>query len=114
GSATGMAPMTTTTPAFRISAAWGDGIAELVTALVDFAEAFFGHHESGLVTRERQRILLQETVEALRRSTAVIGEGEEVAAEELRRGSYALGGLLGRVDVEDILDLIFHEFCIGK
>ncbi|WP_024514982.1 tRNA uridine-5-carboxymethylaminomethyl(34) synthesis GTPase MnmE [Bradyrhizobium sp. Tv2a-2] len=114
GSATGMAPMTTTIPAFRISAALGNGVAELVTALVDFAEVFFGGHESSLVTRERQRILLQETVEALRRSTTVIDEGEELAAEELRRASYALGRLLGRVNVEDILDLIFREFCIGK
>ncbi len=100
--------------AFGISAARGDGVAELVAALVTFAEAFFSGQESGLITRERQRALLQETEEALRRSTAVIAEGEELAAEELRRAAYALGRLLGRVDVEDILDVIFREFCIGK
>ena len=101
-------------PAFRISAASGDGVAELVTALVGFAEQFFCGQEGGLITRERQRALLQETVEALRRSRVVFGEGEELAAEELRRAARALGRLLGRVDVEDILDVIFHQFCIGK
>jgi tRNA modification GTPase len=101
-------------PAFRISAARGDGVAELVAALVVFAEVFFGGQETGLITRERQRALLRETAEALRRSSAVIAEGEELAAEELRRAAYALGRLLGRVDVEDILDVIFREFCIGK
>jgi tRNA modification GTPase len=40
--------------------------------------------------------------------------GEELAAEDLRMATYALGRLLGRVDVEDILDVIFREFCIGK
>jgi tRNA modification GTPase len=101
-------------PAFRISAARGDGLAELVAALVAFAEAFFSGQEIGLVTRERQRKLLQEAAEALRRSTSVIAEGEELAAEELRRAAYALGRLLGQVDIEDILDVIFREFCIGK
>jgi tRNA modification GTPase len=44
----------------------------------------------------------------------VIGEGEELAAEDLRVAAHALGRLLGRVDVEDILDVIFREFCVGK
>ncbi|MBV8400991.1 MAG: tRNA uridine-5-carboxymethylaminomethyl(34) synthesis GTPase MnmE, partial [Acetobacteraceae bacterium] len=79
-----------------------------------FAETFFAGQESGLVTRERQRACLQEAAEALRRSTNVIADGEELAAEELRRAAYSLGRLLGRVDVEDILDVIFREFCIGK
>ncbi|MGB9174536.1 MAG: hypothetical protein WCC35_23500, partial [Bradyrhizobium sp.] len=40
--------------------------------------------------------------------------GDELVAEELRAASHSLGRLLGRVDVEDILDKIFREFCIGK
>jgi tRNA modification GTPase len=101
-------------PAFKMSAVRGDGVAGLVAALVAFAGAFFSGQESALITRERQRALLQETAEALRRSRVVIGEGEELAAEELRRAAYALGRLLGRVNVEDILDVIFRDFCIGK
>jgi tRNA modification GTPase len=99
---------------FRISAARGDGVIDLVNALVDFAREFFGSSESGLITRERQRRLLEDAAEALERSVTAIDRGEELAAEDLRSAAYSLGRLLGRVDVEDILDVIFREFCIGK
>jgi tRNA modification GTPase len=99
---------------FRISAVRGDGLSDLVDALVGFAEAFFGATEDGLITRERQRRLLGDTAAALERSLVVIGQGEEMAAEDLRSAATSLGRLLGRVDVEDILDVIFREFCIGK
>jgi tRNA modification GTPase len=99
---------------FAISASRGDGIAELISALIGFAQEFFGATESGLISRIRQRELLQQTVASLQRSMAVVGEGEELAAEDLRSAAYALGRLLGRVDVEDILDVVFREFCIGK
>ena len=39
---------------------------------------------------------------------------EDLLAEELRIAARALGRLTGRVDVEDILDVIFRDFCIGK
>ena len=99
---------------FRMSAARGDGVADLVNALVAFARDFFGSSESGLITRERQRRLLEDTALALERGIAAIDHGEELAAEDLRAAAYSLGRLLGRVDVEDILDVIFREFCIGK
>jgi tRNA modification GTPase len=99
---------------FAISAAHGDGIAGLVRALVIFAQDFFGAGEGGLIARERQRSLLQQTAALLQRSIAMFDQGEEFAAEDLRAAAYALGRLLGRVDVEDILDVIFREFCIGK
>jgi len=99
---------------FGVSAARGDGLQELMAALVMFAQDFFGSGEDGLIGRVRQRRLLQETEVMLRRSIEVIGKGEELAAEELRGAAVALGRLLGRVDVEDILDVIFREFCIGK
>jgi tRNA modification GTPase len=99
---------------FRISAARGDGISDLVGALVGFAHEYFGAAESSLIGRERQRKLLEETAISLRRSIETVDGGEELVAEELRRAALALGRLLGRVDVEDILDVIFREFCIGK
>ncbi|WP_407157333.1 tRNA uridine-5-carboxymethylaminomethyl(34) synthesis GTPase MnmE [Bradyrhizobium sp. STM 3557] len=101
-------------PVFRISAKQGHGIAELIDALVSFARDFFGTKEAGLITRDRQRQLLDETAAALRRSIESVKLGEELAAEELRVAAFALGKLLGRVDVEDLLDVIFREFCIGK
>ncbi len=99
---------------FRISALRGDGVAELVGALVAFAQDCLGSGEGGLIGRERQRRLLQETVDALQRSVSVAAKGEELAAEELRAASQSLGRLVGRVDVEDLLDVIFREFCVGK
>ncbi len=99
---------------FFISASRGDGITQLIAALTDFVRNFFGSHEDGLIGRERQRRLLQETADALQRSLPAARTGDELAAEELRAASQSLGSLLGRVDVEDILDAIFKEFCIGK
>jgi len=99
---------------FAISASRGDGIAELISALVGFAQSYFGSGEGGLITRERQRKLLEQTVVSLRRSTSVVEQGEELAAEDLRIAARSLGQLLGRVDVEDLLDVIFRDFCIGK
>ena len=97
-----------------ISAKYGDGIASLVAAIVKFAETYFGANDTALIGRERQRKLLSETTAALRRGLDVTGNGDELVAEELRAASMALGRLLGHVDVEDILDVIFREFCIGK
>ena len=99
---------------FGISASRGDGIPELVDALVKFASEFFRATEGAVVTRARQRDLLTRASDSLRRSLGLVEEGEELAAEELRAAAYALGRLLGRVDVEDVLGTIFQKFCIGK
>jgi tRNA modification GTPase len=80
--------------------------------LAAFASDAFGAGESAIVTRERHRVALQQTVESLRR--ALKADQEELIAEELRLAARALGGLTGRVDVEDVLDVIFRDFCIGK
>ena len=42
------------------------------------------------------------------------GRARNSLAEDLRAAAHSLGRLLGRVDVEDILDVIFREFCVGK
>jgi tRNA modification GTPase len=99
---------------FQISASRGDGVPDLIAALVGFAQTYFGGGEGGTIGRTRQRRLLQETAASLERSIEVVGQGEELAAEELRAAAHSLGRLLGRVDVEDILDVIFREFCVGK
>jgi tRNA modification GTPase len=107
-------PLASADTMFRISATDGQGLAELTSALAQFAAEYFGSGESGLVTRARQKALLEAAVAALRRAGQV-GEGaDEILAEELRIAAHALGRLLGKVDVEDILDKIFKDFCIGK
>jgi tRNA modification GTPase len=97
-----------------ISSTTGAGVTELVAAISGFAESFFTR-EAALVTRERQRAHLRETLVALQGAQQAAQEGrEEIMAEHLRLAARALGRLLGRVDVEDVLDVIFRDFCIGK
>jgi tRNA modification GTPase len=97
-----------------ISSATGAGIDSLLNAVARFAEHVFTP-EPALVTRERQRAHLTETIVALRDAQRAAQDGrEEIMAEQLRLASRALGKLLGRVDVEDVLDVIFRDFCIGK
>jgi tRNA modification GTPase len=98
-----------------ISAMTGSGMEALVDALMGHAQEFFGATETVLVTRARHRRALAETVAALDRALAgKNSESEELIAEELRSAVTTLGRLTGRVDVEDILDVIFRDFCIGK
>ena len=97
-----------------VSASRGDGIADLISGLVEHALQFFGMSEGGLIARARQRQLLQQAADSLQRSISVAEVAEELAAEELRSAAYSLGRLLGEVDVEDILEVIFRDFCIGK
>lgn len=100
---------------FDISVLQNDGIPLLVSALQDQASVFFSATESALITRRRQRTELAETVASLDRALAVkASQGDEITAEELRLAARSLGRLTGRVDIEDILDVIFRDFCIGK
>ena len=100
---------------FAISALTGEGIEQLVSDLAAFARTALQVAEPALVTRERHRIALQQTQAALLRALAVASSGgEELIAEELRLAARELGRLTGRVDVEDVLDVIFRDFCIGK
>ena len=99
-------------PCHSISAANGKGVPELMTALAHFAAAHFAD-ESSLISRARHRDLLRQTADALGRAVD-LPEQSELIAEDLRVAAHRLGQLLGRVDVEDILDVIFRDFCIGK
>jgi tRNA modification GTPase len=97
-----------------VSSKTGAGLDELVNAIARHADSFFTP-EPALVTRERQRAHLIETVLALQGAQRAAQDGrEEIMAEQLRLATRALGKLLGRVDVEDVLDVIFRDFCIGK
>jgi tRNA modification GTPase len=99
---------------FGISALTGAGIDRLIWAIAEFAVHFFAAGEGPMVTRQRHREILGDVAEALRRAVAGGPAGEELIAEELRLAARALGRLTGRIDVEDVLDVIFRDFCIGK
>jgi tRNA modification GTPase len=98
-----------------ISALTGAGMEVLTAALSAYARTYFASTESAIITRARHRRALEETVAALDRAVARDhANAEELIAEELRAAATTLGRLTGRVDVEDILDVIFRDFCIGK
>ena len=101
-------------PRLFLSAASGQGMSELTAAMAGFAGDYFGAGEGVAIARQRHRDLLWATSEMLRRSIDAAGAGEEIVAEELRLAARELGRLLGRVDIEEVFDVIFREFCIGK
>ncbi|MGE0564797.1 MAG: tRNA uridine-5-carboxymethylaminomethyl(34) synthesis GTPase MnmE [Pseudolabrys sp.] len=98
-----------------ISASEGFGIDRLLDRISDFARRCLGEAEPAVLTRERHRSAVAAAMEALNRARALPGQGsEDLVAEELRSAAHALGRLTGRVDVEDVLDVVFRDFCIGK
>lgn len=108
----------TNTPHFFISAATGQGLAALLAQITKFAREFFSG-EPALVTRQRHRQMIGDAIGALSDALALAeaqgAEGcEELIAEQVRLATRALERLTGRVDVEDVLDVIFRDFCIGK
>jgi tRNA modification GTPase len=96
-----------------VSAQTGEGIDALLARLLDFARREMAPGETALVSRARHREALSACGEALVRA-ADRAIPLELRAEELRHASDALGRLTGRIDVEDLLDVIFRDFCIGK
>jgi tRNA modification GTPase len=96
-----------------LSAHTDSGVDRLLQRLASEAEALGG--EPALVTHARQRHALAEALGRLKAAIAEAKSGrEEIVAEELRLAARALGRITGRVDVEDVLDLIFRKFCVGK
>jgi tRNA modification GTPase len=95
-----------------VSAKTGDGLADLLSRIEVTAATFFCHGGQAPLTRARHREALTACVAALERAGAAIKS--ELVAEDLRLAARALGRVTGRVDVEDLLDVIFADFCIGK
>lgn len=94
---------------------WGlDELREAVLELV--AERGIRPGESALVTRERQRRLLEGAHEALLAAREGLREGlpMDCVAVPLAEAGEALGELLGRNVREEVLEAIFSEFCVGK
>ncbi len=98
---------------FALSATTGEGVDGLVAALGVQARSFFGA-EPSLIARARHRLALEQSLLILDRALAEGGGREDVLAEELRLAATTLAKLTGRIDVEDVLDVIFRDFCIGK
>lgn len=98
--------------AIIISALTGDGIENLIEILIERMKNQIGGSDTPALTRARHREALEKTYESLTRS--ISAALPELVAEDLRLAVRYLGSLTGRVDVEDLLDMIFRDFCIGK
>lgn len=96
-----------------VSTVTGIGFEDLFAAITRLISAHYGGaKDTPSLTRVRHREALEDCVASLTRfEHAAL---PELAAEDLRLGLRALGRLTGRVDVEDLLDMIFRDFCIGK
>jgi tRNA modification GTPase len=98
--------------AVRLSVVTNEGMGDLLKRLEAEVAARFAPGGAPLITRARHREALSHCVAALDRfASAAL---PELAAEDLRLAVQSLGRITGRVDVEDMLDVIFREFCIGK
>ncbi len=104
--------------AILISASTGCGLNVLVSAMTAriATKVAQGSRASVPLTRARHRHALQDCLAALERAIAgaEAKSSEEMIAEDIRLAAHALGRITGRVDVEELLDRIFRDFCIGK
>ena len=98
-----------------VSAVSGHGLDSLIQRVTDIFETRAS--DSGVAIRDRHRVAMQTASAALSHAKTQLATSPELAeiiAEDLRTAVRALDALVGRVDVEHILDEIFSSFCIGK
>lgn len=95
-----------------VSVKTGFGMDIFLNTLTDRVKALCDSGMDAPITRPRHRRALEDCCEALVRAQAA--DLPELAAEDLRLALRALGRITGAVDVEDLLDVVFNDFCIGK
>lgn len=98
-----------------VSGVTGHGVSELVSEITKVLSDRAA--QSGIATRERHRIAMSRARQALQETDKILSSGVDmydIAAEELRTAIRGLDSIVGRVDVENLLDEIFSSFCIGK
>ncbi|MCG7628286.1 tRNA uridine-5-carboxymethylaminomethyl(34) synthesis GTPase MnmE [Epibacterium sp. MM17-32] len=98
-----------------VSGKTGAGIDELVLHISSTLKNRSSH--AGIATRARHRDAMQTALESLHQAVTMLENGSEfydLAAEDMRSAIRALELLVGRIDVENLLDEIFSSFCLGK
>ena len=98
-----------------VSGKTGEGVSELVQSI----STILSERALGVKTaiRERHRSAIEQGLSRIydaRQSIARGSEFSDIAAEDLRSVVRSLDSLVGRVDVEHLLDEIFSSFCLGK
>jgi tRNA modification GTPase len=103
-------------PALRISCATGDGLPQLKEEIPARIRQQNLRPESAIAINTRHRDCLRRALESCDRARTALGEGlsGEYVAVDLDQALRAVGEVIGVVDVEQILDSVFSQFCIGK
>lgn len=94
-----------------VSALTGDGIDLVWQQITDFLKEHFSEC-GGVITRERYRIALKEACLCL--ESALSAPELELRAEDLRMAARHIGRITGQIETDELLDIIFRDFCIGK
>ena len=97
-----------------VSAKTGEGIDGLFDQLQRIVEDKMAPREAPTLTRIRHQQALELAVDHLERFETNAGFDAVLAAEDVRMAVRAIGSITGRVGVEDMLDIVFSDFCIGK
>jgi tRNA modification GTPase len=100
-------------PGFWVSAQSGEGLAALIAALAERAKTGLSG-DSPVLTRARHRHALEGAREHLDAALSVPAARQELVAEHVRQALRAIGRITGRVDLDELLDVVFRDFCIGK
>ena len=103
-------------PALRISCVTGQGLPQLQSEILSRIRQQNLRPESAVAINMRHRDCLRRALESCDRARSALGQGisQEYVAVDLDQGLRAVGEVIGVVDVEQILDSVFSQFCIGK
>jgi tRNA modification GTPase len=98
-----------------VSLKTGKGLDTLVATLTSkVRDRLEAPSEAPVLTRRRHRHALEQAAHSLEAALAAPPGHPELLAEDLRLALRALGRITGRVDIEELLDVVFRDFCIGK
>jgi tRNA modification GTPase len=98
-----------------VSLKTGAGLDALIGALtMKVRERLERPTEAPVLTRARHRRALEEASRSLEHALTAPDDHPELLAEDLRLALRAIGRITGRVDIEDVLDVVFRDFCLGK
>ena len=108
-------PWPTRREEIAVSLRTGHGLDAMIAALTaKVRDRLEAPREAPALTRRRHRAAVEQAVRALGDAFSVPDDRPELLAEELRLALRALGRITGRVDIEELLDVVFADFCIGK
>ena len=94
----------------------GDGLSDVLSKITDVALSKMGEQGSVNITQSRHRMSLSECISLLGNAHhGLLNKAElELVAEDIRSANHSIGRITGKVDIEDLLDIVFTDFCIGK